>query len=82
MKIKPSQKLVFFSLKRGLSPQKRREKELFLWGMYCAHGGDPKALPGFFDFGTKDGLVCSPTLEEFKEAVMNTSRKPTAHAKK
>ncbi|EKE08647.1 MAG: hypothetical protein ACD_17C00068G0005 [uncultured bacterium] len=44
--------------------------------MYCAKGGDPAAIPGFYDFGVKDGLVWSLTIEEFQKTIMNQSRNP------
>lgn len=78
---KEQQKIAFFSLQKGLSFEEQRKKELFLWGNYCANGGDPTAIPGFYDFETEDGLVWSPTLEEFREAVMNKSRNPAERAK-
>lgn len=74
--VNKQQKIAFFSLSKDLSVAEREQRKAALWEQYCASGGDPSALPGFHDFGVEDGFLWCPTMEEFREAVMNKTRNP------
>jgi hypothetical protein len=68
-----SRKVAFFSLSKLLSRNDREQRKCALWKTYCAQGGDPSAMPAFYDFGVVDGLVSCVTIQELRENVMRSN---------
>lgn len=71
--LKDSKKVAFFSLSKSLSPNDREQRKSVLWKIYCTQGGDPSAMPAFYDFGADDGLVSCVTIQELRENVMRSN---------
>lgn len=68
-----SRKVAFFSLSKSLAPNDREQRKSILWKIYCSQGGDPSAIPAFYDFGAVDGLVYCITIQELRESVMRSN---------
>jgi len=72
-KLTDSRKVAFFSVSKSLSATDREERKCVLWEAYCAQGGDPSAMPAFYDFGANDGLVSCVTIQELREIIMRSN---------
>lgn len=68
-----NRKVAFFSLSKLLSPNAREQRKSVLWKIYCAQGGDPSAMPAFYDFCMDDGFVSCVTIQELRENVMRSN---------